>query len=101
MKKAVILALIAFAAALAADQAVLERGQKEEQRACIACHSLRLIHSQRLPRATWEKEVTKMAGWGSKIDDRAALMEYLVANFGDDKPVIPAVLSIAGVPVKK
>ena len=75
------------AAAWPADQAVVERGQKEEGRACVACHSLRLIHSQRLSRATWTKELDKMAGWGTKMSDRNALLEYLVANFGDDKPL--------------
>ena len=79
--------LFSAAAWSAADPAVLERGQKEEARACIACHSLRLVHSQRLSRATWSKELDKMAGWGTKISDRDALLEYLVANFGDDKPL--------------
>lgn len=100
MIKLVLLIAIA-AAALAADQAALERGQKEEQRSCIACHSLRLIHSQRLSRAAWDKELTKMVGWGDKIDDRDALLEYLAANFGDDKPAAAPVLSTSGVPVKK
>lgn len=86
------LAVAAFvSSAIAADQATLDRGQKEEARACIACHSLRLIHSQRLPRATWNRELDKMANWGSKITDRDALLEYLAANFGDDKaPPVPA-----------
>ena len=54
---------------------------------CVACHSVRLIHSQRLARAAWNKELDKMAGWGTVMRDREALLEYLVANFGDDKPV--------------
>ena len=28
-----------------------------------------------------------MAGWGTKYSDRDALLEYLVANYGDDKPL--------------
>ena len=81
----------ALAAAMAADQTTLDRGQKVEQATCLPCHSLRLIHSQRLPRATWDKELTKMAGWGwsAKPEDRAALLEFLVANYGDDKPAAP------------
>ena len=79
--------LTAFAGAcLGADPAVIARGQKEEARSCIPCHSLRIVHSQRLARAAWNKELDKRAGWGTKIADRHALLEYLVANFGDDKP---------------
>ena len=54
--------------------------------------------SQRLPRATWDRELTKMAGWGwtAKPEERAALLEYLVANFGDDKPAAPPEKSADG-----
>jgi len=90
------IALIFLGAALAADQATLDRGQKEEARDCVACHSLRLIHSQRLSRATWNKELDKMTGWGTKITDRDALLEYLVANYGDDKPAPPPAMSQDG-----
>jgi hypothetical protein len=96
MRQVVFLAIVSAAAALAADQATLDRGQKEEQRACLPCHSLRLIHSQRLSRATWNKELDKMTGWGTKITDRDALFEYLVANYGDDKPAPPPAMSQDG-----
>ena len=89
--------LLGFAfAASAADQATIDKGRKEEQRACLPCHSLRLIHSQRLSRATWSKELDKMAGWGTKYTDREALLEYLAANFGDDKPATPPEMSADG-----
>ena len=91
--KAIVLACLALAAALAADQATLERGEKEASRSCVPCHSLRLTHSQRLSRAVWNKELDKMAGWGTVITDRDALLEYLVANFGDDKPMAPPAMS--------
>jgi hypothetical protein len=81
------------AAALGADQATLERGQKEEGRSCLPCHSLRIIHSQRLSRAAWTRELDKMAGWGAEIRERDALLEYLVANFGDDKAPAPPPLT--------
>jgi len=74
-------------AAIAADQATLDLGKKEEARSCLACHSLRIIHSQRLARAAWGRELDKMAGWGSQIKEREALLEYLVANYGNDKPM--------------
>jgi len=98
MRLALILsATAAVSLAFAADQATMERGQKEEARACLPCHSLRLIHSQRLSAAAWKKELDKMAGWGSKIQDREALLEYLVANYGDDKPASPPIMSADGV----
>ena len=90
------LVLLAAVGAWGADQATLDRGQKEEQRQCLACHSLRIIHSQRLGRAGWTRELDKMAGWGAKYTDREALLEYLVANFGDDKPMAPAGMSEDG-----
>jgi hypothetical protein len=34
---------------------------------------------------------------GAKIEDRAALLDYLVVNFGDDKPAPPPVLTQDGV----
>jgi hypothetical protein len=90
------IALIFALAALAADQATIERGQKEESRSCLPCHSLRLIHSQRLSRAAWNRELDKMTGWGTKITDREALLEYLVANYGDDKPAPAPAMSQDG-----
>ncbi|HEY2018403.1 MAG TPA: hypothetical protein VGH38_33085 [Bryobacteraceae bacterium] len=87
---------VAAGAALCADPAVLARGEKEASRSCIPCHSLRLVHSQRLSRATWTKELDKMAGWGTVMQDREALLEYLVANFGDDKAPPPPAKSLDG-----
>ena len=91
------ISLLAFTlASAAADQAVIEKGQKEEQRTCLPCHSLRIIHSNRLSRAGWNRELDKMAGWGAKYSDRDAILEYLVATFGDDKPVTPPELTSDG-----
>jgi len=74
-------------AAIAADESTLDLGKKEEARSCLPCHSLRLLHSQRLARAAWVKELDKMAGWGAVMKDRDALLEYLVANYANDKPL--------------
>ena len=90
------LLILGVAAGFAADQATLERGQKEEQRQCLACHSLRIVHSQRLSRAAWTRELDKMAGWGTKYSDREALLEYLVSTYGDDKPLPQAAMSEDG-----
>ncbi|MBV8728434.1 MAG: hypothetical protein JO336_01365 [Acidobacteriia bacterium] len=90
-------AVLALASStLAADPAVLARGEKEEASNCIACHSLRIVHSQRLSKAAWNRELDKMAGWGTKVNDREALIEYLVANFGDDKPPEPPLMTEDG-----
>jgi hypothetical protein len=80
--------VVAVNAAPAADT---EAAKKTEQTSCVPCHSLRIIHSQRLSRAAWDRELTKMTGWGWKAspEDRTALLDYLVANFGDDKPAVP------------
>ena len=96
MKSAIGLALLFSCRLLAADQAALDRGKQEESRSCIPCHSLRLIHSQRLSRAAWGRELDKMTNWGTKIGDREALLEYLVANFGDDKPLPQSGMSADG-----
>lgn len=86
MKRALWLALAAFTLG-AADNAMIERGKAEEKRTCMAgCHGVRIIRTQRLSRLNWERELDKMAGWGTVIKDREALLEYLVATQGDDKP---------------
>jgi mono/diheme cytochrome c family protein len=88
--------LVLTATAGAADQATIEKGQKEEERTCVPCHSLRIIHSNRLSRAAWNRELDKMGGWGTKYSDRDAILEYLVATFGDDKPVTPPDMTADG-----
>ena len=62
-------------------------GKKAEQTSCSACHSLRLIDSQRLSTAAWTKEVTKMIGWGAVVPDRQLLIDYLSEQYSDAKPV--------------
>jgi mono/diheme cytochrome c family protein len=98
MRRIALLGAACVLVAGAADQATLDRGKKIEQTTCLPCHSLRLIDAQRISRAAWDRELTKMAGWGWKADaaDRAALLEYLAANFGDDKPMAPAEKSADG-----
>jgi len=94
--RTVLLLLTAVLTSAAADQATIDKGQKEEQRTCLPCHSLRIIHTNRLSRAGWNRELDKMGGWGTKYTDREALLEYLVASYGDDKPVAPPEMSADG-----
>jgi mono/diheme cytochrome c family protein len=81
-----IMALLAFAAT-AADESLPERAKHEEARACVQCHSLRLIHSQRLSRAAWTKEMDKMIGWGAPVKERELLIDYYAQEYSDAKPV--------------
>lgn len=89
-------ALTLSASAVAADPDTLARGQKDEARSCIPCHGLIIIHTNRLSRAGWTRELDKMAKWGAAPQDREALLEYLVANFGDDKPLSKPILTADG-----
>lgn len=88
---------VTFAASLlAADPAVIEKGRAEEKRACVGCHGMRITHIQRLSRAQWDREITKMVGWGANVKEREALLEYLAASYGDDKPAAPLARSQDG-----
>jgi hypothetical protein len=62
--------------------------QAKATTACTECHEARIILQQRLSKATWAKEVDKMTKWGALLDanDRDALIDYLSANFGPDRP---------------
>ncbi len=68
--------------AFALDPQLIERAKQEEQRSCIPCHSLRLVNSQRLSAAAWEKEINKMVGWGAVVSDRQLLLNYLSQEYG-------------------
>src|SRR5580704_797516 len=76
-----------LAASLFAADVDMEAAKKEEQRECVACHGLRFIHSQRLSKTAWGKELDKMAGWGAEIKNRELLLDYLSAEYSDAKPV--------------
>ncbi|MGI8988113.1 MAG: hypothetical protein ACR2I2_00855 [Bryobacteraceae bacterium] len=80
----------------AATNDAIERGKAEEQRSCLACHSARITHMQRLSRAAWGKELDKMVRWGASIRDREDLLDYLVSECGDDKPPAKPPLTSGG-----
>lgn len=85
-----------WAASLFAADVDMDAAKKEEQRECVACHGLRFIHSQRLSKTAWGKELDKMAGWGAEMKDRQLLLDYLSAEYSDTKPVPQAPLSTDG-----
>jgi hypothetical protein len=62
--------------------------QSKAATACMECHDARIILQQRLNKGAWTREVDKMVKWGALVDasDRDALIDYLNANFGPDRP---------------
>lgn len=73
-----------------------EAAKKIEKTACVPCHSLRIVQSQRLSPAAWAKEVDKMMGWGAVVSDRQMLIDYLAAEYSNAKPAPAPVLSQSG-----
>jgi sulfite oxidase len=51
--------------------------------ACLGCHDDHMLVQQHLTRAQWNREIDKMTGWSAplKPDDRAAILDYLSAQF--------------------
>jgi mono/diheme cytochrome c family protein len=92
--KTLLIALLIAVPSMAVD---VDAAKKEEQRECVACHGLRFIHTQRLSKAAWQKELDKMAGWGAEIKDKQLLLDYLSTEYGDSKPIPPAAMSADGV----
>jgi DMSO/TMAO reductase YedYZ molybdopterin-dependent catalytic subunit len=54
------------------------------KQACFTCHDEHMMQQQHLTRAQWDREVTKMTGWGAQVkdDQRSALLDFLAARFG-------------------
>ena len=52
--------------------------------ACTVCHDDDVIRQQRLTRSQWDRELSKMTGWGAKLSDadRGAFLDYLFSSFG-------------------
>jgi mono/diheme cytochrome c family protein len=94
IKRALLLAITvsaAFAAPPADEKA--EAGRKALQQSCQPCHSLRLIESQRLSAAAWQKELDKMIGWGTIVKDRQLLLDYLTEHYSNVMPPPAPVMS--------
>ena len=93
--------LLSASLASAMDPQMMQRAQQEEQRACTPCHSLRLVHSQRLSPAAWQREIDKMIGWGAPVSDRKLLLDYLSQEYNVEKPLPADELTGNGVPDRK
>ena len=84
----------------AADHLPPGHMQSKATTACMECHDARIIRQQRLSKPAWTREVDKMMKWGALVDptDRDALIDYLSANFGTDRPPYQAPRLAAGKP---
>ena len=89
------IALLCLAANLAISgaEANEDAAKKAEEGSCQLCHGLRLVESQRLSAAAWQKEVDKMIGWGAVVPDRRILIEYLTRHYSNTAPQPTPVLS--------
>lgn len=59
----------------------------EFRNVCGVCHDGDVIRQQHLTRAQWDREITKMAGWGAKVneDNRRSFLDYLAGSFGPER----------------
>jgi sulfite oxidase len=50
---------------------------------CFVCHDDHMMRPQHLTRAQWDREVTKMTGWGASVrpEQRNSLLDYLAARY--------------------
>ncbi|HVO97466.1 MAG TPA: molybdopterin-dependent oxidoreductase [Bryobacteraceae bacterium] len=51
---------------------------------CLTCHEEDVIRQQRLTRAQWDREITKMTNWGAPVKpgNRESILNYLSRYFG-------------------
>ena len=51
---------------------------------CLSCHDDDVIRQQRLTRAQWDREITKMTNWGARVqpENRESLLNYLFSLAG-------------------
>ena len=61
------------------------------QQSCQVCHSLDMVYTQRLSKATWTAEVTKMIKFGAPLPagDKTAVIAYLAKYLGPSVPRSP------------
>jgi hypothetical protein len=66
------------------QQSVVPDFPPNVKQACIGCHEADIISGQHLTRAQWDREVTKMTGWGATVKpaDRDGIVDFLFKNFG-------------------
>lgn len=73
------------AAPMPAVQPVVATNQPDAYKAaCLACHQEDVIRQQRLTRAQWDRELTKMSNWGAPVtpENHDTILGYLEQHFG-------------------
>jgi hypothetical protein len=90
------IALLLLLLTRAPGQPEMSNGEAEARRACLPCHSIRIVAVQRLPRATWDREISKMENWGALIRNRQLLLDWLTETFGENAPAPPPLVSRDG-----
>jgi DMSO/TMAO reductase YedYZ molybdopterin-dependent catalytic subunit len=52
--------------------------------ACMTCHQDDVIRQQRLTKAQWDRELTKMSNWGAPVtpENHDAILNFLVQQYG-------------------
>src|SRR5438105_8855766 len=91
MKRPLFLAVwisLGVVSAAAQSQADIDKGRVAVGQACVQCHNLRGIQSQRKTAEQWKDTVYSMISRGGMIlpDEIDAITAYLVANFGPNSP---------------
>jgi cytochrome c5 len=61
-------------------------GQATVQRACGPCHAVTVVTSARKSEAEWDRTIGAMKTRGAHIsdDDYDVILDYLIANFGQE-----------------
>src|SRR5438552_11168581 len=74
--------------AAAQGQSDIEKGRVAVGKACVQCHNLRGIQSQRKTPEQWKDTVYSMISRGGMIlpDEIDAITAYLVSSFGPNSP---------------
>lgn len=91
-----VMLLVGYGAAVAADDEALLAslpegpGKEETFYLCHSCHSFRLVSQQRLSRKHWDKTLDWMVEEQGMpevaSEERALILDYLEANYGEDVP---------------
>jgi hypothetical protein len=68
----------------APNQAVTGASPADYKDTCLTCHEEDVIRQQRLTRAQWDRELTKMTNWGAPVkpENRDSILNYLASRFG-------------------